>query len=110
MSTGYVVVAGNSVKPDKYTILKDDEAVLDYPFNWTDWLAENDPDDTITGATGSVTGGIVIDSVTVQPGGLIVTPVLSGGTPGETATFTMHIVTAGGREDDRTIHLKIRER
>lgn len=52
----------------------------------------------------------MLDSLTVEAGGLIVTPVISGGTVGETASFTMHIVTTADREDDRTIFLKIRER
>jgi hypothetical protein len=35
---------------------------------------------------------------------------ISGGIAGETVTVVMHVVTTGGRQDDRTFYLKIRDR
>lgn len=107
MTTGYVISGTGATA--KYTILKDPDAVLDYPFDWTDWLAE--VSDTIFSATAAKTGSITIDSCTVNVAGLIVIPMISGGTPGETCALTVHIRTTPGlREDDRTIYIKIKER
>jgi hypothetical protein len=105
--TGYVVTTNTGLKDDKYSILKDPDAVLDYPFDWTAWLPEGD---TIATATGAIVGTAVLDSCDVDGDGLIVTPFVSGGAAGETCTLTVHIVTTEGREDDRTIYLKIKER
>lgn len=106
MTTGYVVTGEGAAA--KYTILKDPDAVLDYPFDWTAWLAE--VSDTIVSATGVVTGSATVDSCVVQPGGLIVIPVVSGGLPSEKCILTVHIVTNDGREDDRSVTLQIKER
>jgi len=171
----------------KASIVKDSAAVLDYPFDWTDWLdlvSDNvapPPDEP----TFVVTGGLVLDSLlkngtrgtgkkyktdaagyavgatninvaggvgtilsgdfvkfsgddqlyavtsfgagvlvlsgaglvqaipaiaTVVSVRAVVVPLLSGGTSGNTAECTCHIITEGGREDERTIFLKIKER
>ena len=111
MTTGYVIVAGVGLKDAKYTILKDPDAVLDYPFNYTDWLEEIA--DTIQTASASVTGSIEVaspDDLPVDDDGKIVTPMVSGGLNGETCSLTVHIETVGGRQDARTIYLKIKER
>jgi len=92
--------------PAKPKGIKDPDAVLDYPISFVDWLA--DIGDTYASHIVTPTGGLVVDS-SIESGGII-TPTLSGGNVGETATFTIHIVTTGGREDDRTFYLKIVER
>ena len=106
MTTSYITVDGAGAKPDKNTILKDPDAVLDYPFDWTAWLGTTE---TIVAATGTA-DGVTQDGITIDVAGKIVVPILSGGTAGETATYTMHIVTSDDREEDRTIRLKIAER
>ena len=93
----------NAAKP-KGT--KDPNAVLDYPISWAAWLA--DIVDTYASHTIAVTGGLVVNSSSQAAG--VITPILSGGTVGATATFTIRIVTTGGRTDDRTFYLKIAER
>ena|SRR6188768_943265 len=100
----------------KATILKDPNATLDYPFNWTAWL--DDVSDalatkTVTTPTldseGQATTLVVVDSNIV---GKKVVAIISGGTPGKTYPVTCHVVTAATppREDDRTIYIKIKER
>lgn len=87
------------------SIPKDPNAVLDYTFDWTDWL--DLVSDTIS--TKTVTGsGVTIDSSN-QVGGLV-TAWVSGGTADTTATVTCKIVTTGGRTEERTIYLLVRER
>src|SRR4051812_23132793 len=66
MTTSYVIKVNTGLKDSKYTILKDPDAVLDYPFNYTLWLAEID--DTIAAATGVVTGSATVDSCTINAG------------------------------------------
>ena len=93
----------NPLKPKG---IKDPNAVLDYPISFAAWLT--DISDTYASHTVAVTGGLVCDSSSQAAG--VITPILSGGTVGQTATFTIRIVTAGGRTDDRTFYLKIQER
>lgn len=92
--------------PAKPTGIKDPQAVLDFPISFAAWLA--DISDTYASHTVTVTGGLVCDSSTQAAG--VVVPILSGGTLGETATFKIRIVTTGGRIDERTFYLKIKER
>lgn len=85
--------------------IKDPDAVLDYTFNWTTWLA--DASDEI------VSYEVFADGVTVDSHFRIdgqVTAWVSGGTVGATATVTNRIVTSAGRTEDRTIKLFIRDR
>ena len=79
---------------------------VDGPESFAAWLA--DIADTYASHTITVTGGLVLDSSSQAAG--VITPILSGGTLKATASFTIHIVTMGGREDDRTFYLKIQAR
>jgi hypothetical protein len=90
----------------KPTGIKDPNAILDYPIDYTAWLL--DIHDTYLSHTIAVTGGIVIDSSSFLSGYII--PVISAGTINTLASFTIHIVTSGGRADDRTFYLNIVER
>lgn len=88
-------------------ILKDPDAVLDYVFDWTDWLTENG--DAIASYT------VTVDGVTKDSDsrvGARVTAWVSGGTVGTTASVTCRVVTDNSptRTDERTIYLKIRAR
>ena len=85
--------------------LKDPSAVLDYVFDWTEWLAtvETITDHTITADT-----GITVDSSTESDGKVIVW--LSGGTAGINYKVACLITTSAGRTDERTIWIKVVER
>lgn len=93
--------------------IKDPAATLDYPFDWSDWLAE--VGDTILDATATVddfgaTVPLVIESLTKFAG--IVTIFVSGGQVGHFHDLTVHIITTStpARIDERTLRLKIKER
>lgn len=89
-------------------ILKDPDATLDFPFDWTEWLT--DIDDTI----------FLVDIIVDTANGLVLasqshttttaTAWVSGGTVGSYAFVTCRIFTTKGRKDDRSIYLKIKER
>ena len=85
--------------------LKDPSAVLDWAFDWTDWLATSE---TITSHTITADPGIVVDSSTENAGK--VTVWLSGGTAGEWYEIACLITTSAGRTDERTISIQIQER
>ena len=105
MTTTFVV--DDSGKP---TILKDPNANLDYSWDWSDWLAASTPVDTITGfqilLSGSQTA--VLGSTAHISG--VVTAMISGGAVGDKIAATCRITTAGGKTEDRTIYLKVKER
>lgn len=84
--------------------VKDPEAVLDYLFDWSDWLVT----DTITTSTMAAETGITIDDDDNDD--TTATVWLSGGTAGEDYRVTNTIVTMGGRTDERTIIARVRER
>ena len=85
--------------------LKDPSAVLDWAFDWTDWLATSE---TIANHTITADTGIVVDSSTENAG--IVTVWLSGGTAGINYKVACKITTSAGRTDERTIWIKVVER
>jgi hypothetical protein len=95
-----------------YQILKDPDAVLDYTFDFTDWL--DLVSDTINTAVCSIvdaptTGGAVNSSAIV---GKKVVAWVSGGTPGKKIALRCRITTnnSPARVDDRTVYLKVKER
>ena len=85
--------------------LKDPSAVLDYVFDWTEWLATGE---TITDHTITADTGITVDSSTESDGKVIVW--LSGGTAGINYKVACKITTSAGRTDERTIWIKVVER
>ena len=85
--------------------LKDPSAVLDYVFDWTEWLATGE---TITDHTITADTGITVDSSTEDAGK--VTVWLSGGTAGINYKVACLITTSAGRTDERTIWIKVVER
>ena len=93
--------------------LKDPSAVLDYVFDWTEWLAtgETIAVDSETGEkliTITADTGITVDSWTEDDGK--VTVWLSGGTAGINYKVACKITTTVGRTDERTIWIKVVER
>jgi hypothetical protein len=104
MSETYVVTGtGTNAKS---TITKDPNAVLDYTFDWTLWL--DDITDSISTHTIVPETGIVCDSSTIS--GKTVIAWISGGTDGTTYRVACRIVTTGGRTEDRSIFIKVKER
>ena len=85
--------------------LKDPSAVLDYAFDWTEWLATGE---TIANYTITADTGITVDSSTEDAGK--VTVWLSGGTAGINYKVACLITTAAGRTDERTIWIKVTDR
>jgi hypothetical protein len=84
-------------------ILKDPNAVLDYRFDWVEWLNG----DTISVSTiSAVNGTIASQSNTTSTA----TAWISGGVAGQVITVTSHITTAAGRQEDRTVRLKVKSR
>ena len=93
--------------------LKDPSAVLDYVFDWTEWLAtgETIAVDSETGEkliTITADTGITVDSWTESDGK--VTVWLSGGTAGINYKVACLITTSAGRTDERRIWIKVVER
>lgn len=86
--------------------VKDPSAVLDYGLDWTTWLAG----DTINTSTWTVSAGITKTSESVDPTNKATTIWLSGGTAGVEYDIVNRIVTVGGRTDERTIRVIVRER
>ena len=105
MSTETYVVTGTGADA-KYTIVKDPNAILDYTFDWSEWL--DAITDTIASQSIVAETGITNDSSSIS--GKTVIAWISGGTAGNTYRVTCRIVTAGGRTDDRSIFIKVKER
>ena len=93
--------------PDKPTIKKDPQATLDYSERWTDWLAA--VSDNIASATVTCPDAALTIAAPVLVGG-VVSAMIGGGTLDATHAVVFTIVTTGGRTDQRTIYLKIRNR
>jgi hypothetical protein len=94
--------------PIKY---KDPEAVKDYQLDWTDYLTELAAGDTIAESAWSVT--VAPDETLIIGADTLAHPAttvwLSGGTVDKTYWVTNHVTTAGGREDDQSIIIKIKQ-
>jgi len=84
------------------TFIKDPQAVLDYGFDWSDWL---DTDDTVSTSTWNVPAGITKDSDTKTT--TTTTIWLSAGTVGRTYKITNRMVTANGRTVERSFYVKV---
>lgn len=89
------------------TIDKDPDAVLDYSQDWSAWLTPLS--DTITGAP-LWTAGTGLTIVSQSNTTTSSTAFVSGGKVGNKIPLACRITTAGGRTDERTVHLKIVQR
>lgn len=87
------------------TFLKDSAAVLDYQWDWSDWLASGE---TIVSGTVTTPTGIVEDSEVI--GSTAVTAWLSGGTVGVTYVLQCTITTSAGRTDNRKMIIRVVDR
>lgn len=96
-----------TTNPSKPTGIKDPNAVLDFPIDFSAWLT--DIGDTYASHQVLIASGtITLQSSSFSSGKVIAW--IAGGAVGETAAFTVRITTTGGRIDDRTFYLKIKER
>ena len=84
--------------------IKDPNATLDYIVNWLPYLGV----DTISTSAWTIPSGVTsplqANSTTTA------TVWLSGGTVGTRYALTNRVTSAGGRTDDRTIYVKVKER
>jgi hypothetical protein len=85
--------------------VKDPNAVLDFEWDWTAWLASAE---TISTVTITPATGITVDSHTNT--NTTVTAWLSGGTAGVGYAVLCHITTSQARTDDRTIYVICQDR
>ncbi len=87
------------------TFIKDPNAVLDYTWDWSEWLTGAE---TISSATVTAPTGLTLDSQSNTT--TTVTAWLSGGTAISEYAVSCRIVTSDGRTDDRTITIVCKER
>lgn len=87
------------------TFTKAPAAVLDYVVDWSAWL---DGDTIVDSEWVGVTPGLVVDSDSHTDTSSRVW--LSGGVLGGNYEATNRIVTAGGRTDERSVDVIVRER
>jgi hypothetical protein len=80
----------------------DVNAVLDFAWDWSNWLADLE---TIVTSTVTASPGISVDSSSNT--NTKVTVWLSGGTSGRIYTVTNLISTNQGRTDERTITIRV---
>ena len=86
------------------SIKKDPGAKLPYGFNWTNWL----DGETITASAWTVPTGLTEASNTFD---LITTTIwLTGGTAGTDYTVMNQITSSGGKKDQRSIVVYVRDR
>lgn len=86
---------------------KDPNAVLDYSFDWSDWLSESEEINTST--------WINPDNITINTSAKTATSSVvwvSGGTAGRTYRLTNRIVTTNNptRTEDRTLTIEVQDR
>ena len=87
------------------TFRKDPSAVLDYGFDWSDWLESGE---TVAESAWTVATGLTKDSD--QRGDTSTKAWLSGGTAGATYVVANKITTSDGRTDERSFEIVVEDR
>lgn len=87
---------------------QDPDARLDYSIDWSAWLVGTDEIATSSWAV-APTGPTLSDS-SLSVSKKVTTVFFAGGAVGERFVLTNSIITTGGREDDRSISIRIAER
>jgi hypothetical protein len=96
--------------PERPIADKDPNAVFDYPLDFTAFLTSfGDIPDTYASHDIIINAGGIVEGTSTQSGGVIY-QFISGGFAGETCSFTCRLVTTGGRTEDKTYYLRIREK
>lgn len=89
---------------------KDPDAVLDYTFDWTDWLEDGDTIATFNVALDAPPDSVlVVNSDDILTGATGVVAWLSGGTLGQLYPVRCRITTLHDRTDDRTMLVPVRQ-
>lgn len=91
---------------DRWFTRKDPDAVLDYAWDWSDFVA--DIDDTVSNAVFSASGGLTVTALGLAGG--VASARVSGGQVGDDAAVTCRITTAGGQIEDSTVNFLIVEK
>lgn len=91
--------------PVEFVYIKDPGAILDYSFDWTDWLGTNE---TITATSWTVPAGLT--KVSEAFSAYVSTCRISGGTAGTGYTVTCQITTNEGEIDRRSLLLTVENR
>lgn len=84
---------------------KDPDAILDWLFDWSEWLADSE---AIIASTMTASPGLTVDSSIF--GETTATAWISGGLPGQPYTLANRITTDQGRTDERTITIRVVQR
>ncbi len=84
---------------------KDPDAILDWEFDWSDWLQDGE---TISSYVVTVPSGLTLASHAESDG--LVTAWCSGGTSGGSYVVACKIVTSEGRTDERSLRLEVEDR
>lgn len=86
--------------------VKDPNAILDYSWDWGPWLDS----DTIATSVWIVESPLTIESGTESNTTTTTEVFLAGGEHGNDYTITNRITTVGGRTDDRSFEIRVRNR
>ncbi|MBK7822928.1 MAG: hypothetical protein IPJ61_18260 [Tessaracoccus sp.] len=90
------------------TYVHDPNANIDYGFDWSDWLVDGD---LISASSWSIDPtGPTLSNDTIDDTQKLTRCFVAGGDAGTRYVLSNHIFTDAGREDDRSITLKCRER
>ena len=90
-------------------LLKDPEAILDYAVNWAaEYLGEDQILQSDWTVAPAETGGAEIVSSDIASGAAIVK--VGGGVAGHLYRLTNHVLLGSGREDSRSIVLRVEKR
>lgn len=87
------------------TKYKDPTAILDFGFNWANWLASGE---TISGSTWTVSSGVTKTSSSTTT--TTTTIWLSNGVSGSTYTVSNAISTSAYRTDERSMIIEVMDR
>lgn len=87
------------------SFVKDPQAVLDFNWDWSAWLGE---DEEISTSTVTPDPGLSVTQTSAKDG--IVTAWLSGGAQGTDYTVACAITTSAGRADTRRLTISVRQR
>ena len=92
---------------NNFIVTKDPDAILDYTFDWSAWLGT----DAITQSIWLISGGDnSLAQSTASNTETGATIWLSGGSANRDYTLTNRITTVGGRTDDRSATIQVRDR
>lgn len=90
---------------DPSVMVKDSDAVLDFQFDWQDWLG---PSESISSYVITASPGITVDSSTNTTSSVIVW--LSGGTAGVPYSVACKMTTNQARTDERSLTIRVMNR